>query len=155
MPLKLLPIEEFEKRQKSIKMQYFALTENHIQLKQRSDEMKIKARTLKEGGNQLFRNGRYVEAEKCYSEALKIHPGCRILWTNRAICRNTMGKFAEALSDCNSALTIDPKCSKSIVQKGNAFFKSGQIDQARECYESLRMIDENDLADTYLKKFDA
>ena len=150
-PLKFLLIEEFEKRQKSIKARNLALTDINNR-KQQSDANKIQAKALKEQGNQLFKNKKYAEAEDCYSEALKIHPGCRILWTNRAICRNTMGKYNEAISDCNSALTIDPKCSKSIVHKGNAYLNSGNNDQARICFESLRTLGEENLAETYLKK---
>ena len=151
-PLKFLPMEEFEKRQKSIQSNYLALTDGVTNLKLKSYEKKIKAKALKEQGNQLFKNKKYAEAEQCYSDALEIHPGCRLLWTNRAICRNTMGKYYEAISDCNAALTIDPKCSKSIVQKGIAYLNSNNNDQARVCFESLQTLGEKHLAETYLKK---
>ena len=153
-PLKFLPVEEFEKRQKSIKPKHLALTDINV-IKQRSDEKKTEAKALKDQGNQFFKEKKYIEAEQCYSMALKLHAGCRILWTNRAICRNTMQKFDEAISDCDSALTIDPKCSKSIVQKGNAYLSSGRYDEARSCFESLRELGEESLAETYLKKLDS
>ena len=124
-------------------------------IKRRSDEKKTEAKALKDRGNQFFKDKKYVEAEQYYSMALKLHPGCRILWTNRAICRNTMRKFDEAISDCISALTIDPKCSKSIIQKGNAHLNSGNYDQARACFESLRELGEESLANTHLKKLDS
>ena len=41
---------------------------------------------------------------------------------------------------------------KSITQKGNAFFGLGQFDAAKESYESLRTLGDNDTADSYLKK---
>ena len=153
-PLKFLPIEEFEKRQKSIKTKNLALTDLNM-IKQRSDEKKIEAKALKDQGNQFFKNKKYIEAEQCYSRALELHPGCRILWTNRAKCRNTMQKFDEAIADCDSALTIDPKCSKSIIQKGNAYLNSGNNDQAQACFESLRQLGEESLANTYLKKLES
>ena len=78
--------------------------------------------------------------------------GSRPLWTNRAICRNAMKKHEEALSDCKSALTINPKCTKSVVQKGNALLGLGFFEEAKTCYESLRTLGEGALADTYLKK---
>ena len=153
-PLKFLRVEEFEKRQKSIKPKHLALTDLNT-IKQRSDEKKVEAKALKEQGNKFFIEKRYTEAEQCYSMALELHPGCRILWTNRAICRNAMHKFDEAISDCFSALTIDPKCSKSIIQKGNAYMNSGNYDQARSCFESLRQLGEESLANTYLKKLES
>ena len=78
--------------------------------------------------------------------------GSRPLWTNRAKCRNIMKKHEEAIHDCDSALSINPKCSKSIEQKGNAFLSLGRFDEARECFESLRPLGESVLADTCLKK---
>ena len=57
-----------------------------------------------------------------------------------------------AISDCDSALTINPKCIKSITQKGNALMGLAIFDEAKVCYESLRSLGEGCLADTYLKK---
>ena len=42
--------------------------------------------------------------------------------------------------------------SKSIIQKGNAHLGLGQFDEANECYESLRTLADNSVADQYLKK---
>ena len=65
-------------------------------------EKKIKAKELKEKGNASFKKNKRDEAEKFYTEALQLHPGCRPLYTNRAIVRNRMKKHEEAISDCNS-----------------------------------------------------
>jgi len=65
-----------------------------------------------------------------------------------------MGKYEDALADCISALSIDPKCTKSITQKGNAHMGLGQYDEAKECYESLRSLGKTVSADCYLKKLD-
>ena len=63
-----------------------------------------------------------------------------------------MKKYQEALSDCNSALSIDPKCTQSITQKGNALLGLECFEEAKECYESLRSLGENESADNLLKK---
>merc|ERR1712240_128376 len=91
-------------------------------------------------------------AEKCYSEAIQLNMGSRPLWTNRAICRNAMKKHEGAILDCESALTINPKCVKSIVQKGNALMCLGLFKVAKGYFESLRPLGEGALADTCLKK---
>ena len=43
---------------------------------------------------------------------------------------------------------------KSITQKGNAHLGLGQFGEAKECYESLRTLADNSVADQYLKKLD-
>ena len=63
-----------------------------------------------------------------------------------------MKKHKEAISDCESALSLNPKCTKSLVQKGNALIGLGLFDEAKICYESLRPLGEGALADSYLKK---
>ena len=122
---------------------------------------------------------KYEVAEKFYSESLQLNLDSRPVWTNRAICRNTMKKHEDALADCLSALSIDPKNTKkgikinangrkilaqlqqqfqfenlikTITQKGNAHLKLGQFDEAKECYESLRKLGEISSADLYLEK---
>ena len=79
-------------------------------------ENKKKAFKLKEKGNDAFKRKKYVVAEKFYSEALQLNLDSRPLWTNRAKCRITMEKYEDALVDCISALSIDPKCSKGSIQ---------------------------------------
>ena len=75
-------------------------------------ENKKKAIKLKEMGDNVFKLKRYDVAERFYSEALQLNPGSRPILTNRAICRNTMKKHEDALTDCLSALSIDSKCPK-------------------------------------------
>ena len=62
------------------------------------------------------------------------------------------GVVTWAISDCDSALSIDQKCSKSITQKENAFLGLEHFDEAKECAELLRSLGENALADNLLKK---
>ena len=61
-----------------------------------------------------------------------------------------MKKHAEAISDCDSALSIDPKCTKTITQKGNALLGLERFDEAKECYELLSSLGKD--SSSYLKK---
>ena len=70
---------------------------------------------LKEKGNDAFKKKKYEVAEKFYTEALQLNLDSRPVWTNRAICRNTMKKHEDALTDCLSALSIDPKNTKKGI----------------------------------------
>merc|ERR1719394_1417916 len=115
-------------------------------------QKKKKAKQLKEKGNSIFKKKQFELAEKFYSKAIELNMGSRPLWTNRAICRNAMKNHEGAISDCDSALTINPKCVKSIVQKGNALMCLGLFEVAKAYFESLRPLGEGALADTCLKK---
>ena len=63
-----------------------------------------------------------------------------------------MKKYEEAISDCETALSIDRKCTRSIIQKGNALLDLSRFDEAKECYESLRSLGGSSSADLHLKK---
>ena len=151
--MKFLPAKDFEKRQNSKNQaQKLALRDSMARIIPKTIEKKTKAKELKEKGNAAFQKKNFKEAEKYYSEAIQLNIGSRPLWTNRAICRNRMEDFEDALLDCDTALKIDPKCTKSITQKGNALFGLRRFDEARECYELLHTLGESSLADSYLKK---
>ena len=95
-------------------------------------ENKKKALKLKEWGNDAFKKKKYEIAEQFYSKALEKNLDLRTLWTDRAICRNAMKKHEDALADCISALSIDPKCTKAGVQivlpKPNFLFGQSDIE---------------------------
>ena len=121
-------------------------------IKSKVFQKKARAKELKEKGNQAFQEKRYDETENLYSEAIELNVGSGLLWTSRATCRNAMKKYEEALSDCDTALTLDPKCTRAFIEKGNAFLSLERFDEAKECFESLRSFGRSDLADTYSKK---
>ena len=73
---------------------------------------KKKAIKLKEMGDNVLKLKRYDVAERFYSEALKLNLDSGPVWTNRAICRNIMGKHEDALADCLASLSIDSKNTK-------------------------------------------
>lgn len=113
-------------------------------------DKKTKSKELNKMGNKLFQTKKYLDAEKFYSQAIELNPGSRPLWTNRAECRITMKKYEAAISDCNTALSIDPKCTRSIIQKGNALLALSRFVEAKECYELLPSFGKD--SSSYLKK---
>ena len=83
---------------------------------------------IKAAHNSLQRNDPYG-AESFFSEAIGIEeiltgqPTLGVsttLWTDRAICRNALKKYEQALSDCDLALDCNPKCTKTIIVKGQS-----------------------------------
>ena len=152
-PLKFLPVKEFEKQQKSIDLKTTPALLNFAETKHLGIiQKKQLAKELKDDGNKKFEQKNYEEAEDLYSQAIELNKGSRPLWTNRAACRNTMKKFEKAILDCETALSIDSKCTRSIILKGNALFGLNRFDEARECYDSLRSLGKGASAETHLKK---
>ena len=152
-PLTFLPKEEFDLRHKSVDpMRTESLMGSIFEIQSEITVKKNKSKELNKLGTKAFQKKNYAKAEKCYSEAIELNTGCRPLWTNRAACRNTMKKYGDAISDCDTALSIDPKCTRSIIEKGNALFNLARFDEAKECYESLRSFGKGASADSFLKK---
>ena len=140
-PFKFLPIKEFEMQQKSVDLKtVLALKDSMTKITTDVIDGKRKAKELKEKGNAAFQRKTYVQAEIFYSEAIELNIGSRPLWTNRAACRNTMKKYEEAISDCHIALSIDSKCTRSIIQKGNALLGLNRYKEAEEYYNSLHSL---------------
>ena len=151
-PIEFLPIKEFEKRQKSIDpTTTLALMKSFHEKKSTVIANKQTALQLKNLGNSAIDQKKFENAEKLYSEALQLNLGSRQLWTNRAACRNILQKYEEAISDCENALSVDPKCIRTIIQKGNALVGLDCFDEAKDCYESLRSLGEGTKADSHLK----
>ena len=152
-PFKFLPITEFQKRQKSIGLDNTrALMDSMEKMQSEVMEKKRKTRQLKEMGNEAIQKKKYLDAEKFYSEALKIDIASRLFWTNRAACRNLLKKYEEAISDCDTALSIDPKCIRSIIEKGIALLGLRRFDETKEVFELLRPLGRGASADFHLKK---
>ena len=68
----------------------------------RSLANKRRANALKEMGNNAFKKQKFEEAERFYSEGIEMFSGLKKLWTNRAMSRNQLQKYEEAISDCDS-----------------------------------------------------
>ena len=152
-PVKFLPEIKFRKAQKSIDSTKNLIPFNSFtQSASNLIEQKKQALAVKNEGNAAVQRQDFEMAEKYYTEALELNSASRPIWTNRAACRNIIGKHQEAIYDCEHALSIDPKCSRSITQKGNALLGLEKFAEAKQCYESLRSLNNNSLASDLLKK---
>jgi stress-induced-phosphoprotein 1 len=78
---------------------------------------KDKAIEAKEAGNAAFKAGDFPEAIAQYSEAIKRDPENAVYWNNRATARCKIMDFGGAMTDCETAMKLDPTYLKSYARK--------------------------------------
>lgn len=76
------------------------------------------AQEHKEKGNVFFKAGKFPDAVKEYSEAIKRDPSNKFLYQNRATAYSKLMVFDAALQDCEKALKIDPNFVKAHARSG-------------------------------------
>mmetsp|Transcript_43448 Transcript_43448/g.123118 ORF Transcript_43448/g.123118 Transcript_43448/m.123118 type:complete len:351 (+) Transcript_43448:259-1311(+) len=86
---------------------------------------------LKEAGNVHYREGRYDDAIKLYTDASDRCPhdekGFKaIILANRAACHIQQGNYAAAVVDCTSAVINNPRYIKAYQRRSGAYEKQGK-----------------------------
>ncbi|KAJ1796218.1 Hsp90 cochaperone [Coemansia sp. RSA 2399] len=95
-----------------------------------------KAGEARERGNEFFKTGKYPEAQKEYSEAIKRNPDDPRAYSNRAACLTNLGALPDALKDCDVCISLDPTFIKGYIRKANALYVM------REYAEAMDVLDE-------------
>jgi stress-induced-phosphoprotein 1 len=103
-----------------------------------SPELSLKAR---EEGNKFFKNQKFPDAIKEYSEAIKRNPGEPINYSNRAAAYTKLMAYAEAIRDCDEALKIKPDFIKGYIRKGYAQFLSKEYQKCLVTYQEGLKLD--------------
>ncbi|XP_067910445.1 tetratricopeptide repeat protein 12 [Heterodontus francisci] len=101
------------------------------------------ANALKEKGNAAFSNGDYVTAVQYYTDGLEKLRDFQALYTNRAQAYIKLGKYDEAIIDCEWALKCNENCIKAYVHMGKANQSLKKYEEARVCYQKILEIDPN------------
>ncbi|XP_013784931.1 tetratricopeptide repeat protein 1-like [Limulus polyphemus] len=111
-------------------------------------EKKEEAQSLKNDGNEKFRNKQYLEAIKFYSKALQICPLSftkerSTMYSNRAACRAKLEQNEEAIFDCTKALDLNPSYLKAILRRAQLHKTTEKLDEALTDYQQVLEIDPN------------
>ncbi|CAH0775335.1 unnamed protein product [Bemisia tabaci] len=101
----------------------------------------VKAEEAKEQGNELFKNGKYAEAVKAYSEAIHRNPDEAKYYSNRAACYTKLAAFDLGLKDCETCTKLDPKFIKGWVRKGKILQGMQQHGKALDAYQKALELD--------------
>uniref|UniRef100_A0A1I8GAJ9 Stress-induced-phosphoprotein 1 n=3 Tax=Macrostomum lignano TaxID=282301 RepID=A0A1I8GAJ9_9PLAT len=116
------------------------------QLKQLEEQAYINpelAEEEKAKGNEQFSNGKFPDAIRHYSEAIRRNPDDPRLYSNRAACYTKLMEFNMALKDCDTCIKKDPKFIKGYLRKGACLMAMKENVKAAEAYRKALEIDEN------------
>ncbi|URD78268.1 Heat shock protein [Musa troglodytarum] len=97
----------------------------------------------REKGNELFKQQKYPEAVKHYTEALRRNPNDPKVYSNRAACYTKLGALPEGLKDAEKCIELDSSFSKGYTRKGAIQFFMKEYDKALETYQEGLKHDPN------------
>ncbi|XP_062074082.1 hsp70-Hsp90 organizing protein 3 [Humulus lupulus] len=89
----------------------------------------------REKGNEFFKEQKYPEAIKHYTESLRRNPKDPKAYSNRAACYTKLGALPEGLKDAEKCIELDPTFSKGYTRKGAVQFFMKEYDKALETYQ--------------------
>ncbi|XKL66599.1 hypothetical protein PGB90_010019 [Kerria lacca] len=90
---------------------------------------------LKDKGNAALNLGKFDEAIKFYTEAIKLDSNNHVLYSNRSAAYCKCFKFKEALSDAEKTVSLKADWPKGYSRLGSALYNLGRIEEAAEAYE--------------------
>lgn len=104
--------------------------------------MRIKAKQLKERkerGNELFKSGKFKDAQLVYTEALALDPLNKDinskLYYNRALVNSKLGNIRDAITDCTCALEVNERYMKPLLQRAKLHYNLENFDECVKDYE--------------------
>ncbi|XP_052170641.1 hsp70-Hsp90 organizing protein 3-like [Diospyros lotus] len=89
----------------------------------------------REKGNEYFKEQKYPEAVRHYTEALRRNPKDPRVYSNRAACYTKLGAMPEGLKDAEKCIELDPTFAKGYSRKGAIQFFMKEYDKALETYQ--------------------
>ncbi|KAJ4800348.1 Hsp70-Hsp90 organizing protein 1 [Rhynchospora pubera] len=97
----------------------------------------------REKGNEFFKQMKYPEAVKHYTEALKRNPKDPKVYSNRAACYTKLGALPEGLKDAEKCIELDPTFTKGYTRKGAVQFFMKEYEKALQTYQEGLKHDPN------------
>nr|XP_040046276.1 tetratricopeptide repeat protein 12 isoform X3 [Gasterosteus aculeatus aculeatus] len=92
---------------------------------------------FKDKGNEAYAQEDYETAVKYYSDGLAELRDMQPLYTNRAQAHIKLGKYKEAISDCEWALKCNERCTKAYLHMGKAYLALQKYKESRNCFKKI------------------
>ncbi|KAJ6426766.1 hypothetical protein OIU84_022371 [Salix udensis] len=110
----------------------------------------------REKGNEYFKQQKYPEAVKHYTESLRRDPKNPKAYSNRAACYTKLGALPEGLKDAEKCIELDPTFFKGLYKKKEGLkhdpHNQELLDGVRRCVEQLNKASRGDLSPEELKE---
>ncbi|CAN0842001.1 Hsp70-Hsp90 organizing protein 2 [Linum grandiflorum] len=90
----------------------------------------------REKGNECFKEQKYPEAVRHYTEAIKRNPKDHKAYSNRAACYTKLTAMPEGLKDAEKCIELDPTFAKGYTRKGAVQFFMKEYEKALETYQA-------------------
>ena len=90
---------------------------------------------LKAAANKASAKSDFAAAAQSLTEAIRLAPKQKELYSNRAFAFSSLGKHAEALADAKHCMAIAPAFSKGYLRAGRALVSLGRPEEAAELLE--------------------
>ncbi|CAJ1928335.1 unnamed protein product [Sphenostylis stenocarpa] len=97
----------------------------------------------REKGNEFFKQQKYPEAVKHYTESIRRNPKDPRAYSNRAACYTKLGAMPEGLKDAEKCIELDPTFVKGYTRKGAVQYFMREYDKALETYREGLKYDAN------------
>lgn len=96
---------------------------------------------LKEKGNTAFKQGKFEDAVKHFSDAIALDPNNHVLYSNRAAAYQSLNLPEDALRDADKVLSIKPDFAKGYSRRGAALQVMGRLDEASQTFKKGLELD--------------
>eukprot|EP00252_Welwitschia_mirabilis_P016486 TRINITY_DN3635_c0_g1_i1.p1 TRINITY_DN3635_c0_g1~~TRINITY_DN3635_c0_g1_i1.p1 ORF type:complete len:902 (-),score=141.50 TRINITY_DN3635_c0_g1_i1:572-3277(-) len=89
------------------------------------------AEEVKNAGNDFYKKGHFTEALTLYDRAISLCPAHAPYRSNRAAALTGLGRFSDAVQECQEAIKLDPSFARAHHRLGSLYLKLGQVENAR------------------------
>lgn len=78
---------------------------------------------VKRVGNELYKNGNFVDALALYDRAVAMSPGNAAYRSNRAAALVALGRLGEAARECDEAVKLDPSYARAHKRLASLYLR--------------------------------